>query len=116
MGSPRYKERKHDVGRRLLTLRTKTRLTQTGLATLIGVNRRSIQNWETGTTYPQESHLERLISVYLEQGGLTPGREREEAEALWEQVSQDAPRPLALFDVVWFDQLLVVRTTVPHNR
>lgn len=109
MASPHYKERKHDVGRRLLTLRDKTRLTQIDLATLIGVNRRSIQNWEAGDTYPQGNHLERLIAVVLERGGFTPGREREEAEALWEQVSQDAPRPLALFDVAWFDQVLAPR-------
>ena len=79
MASPHYKERKHDVGRRLLTLPDRTRLTQTGLASLVGVNRRSIQNWEAGDTYPQGNHLERLIAVVLERGGFTPGREREEA-------------------------------------
>src|SRR5262245_12161801 len=90
MGSSYYKDRKHEVGRWLLMLRDKSRLTQTALASLLGVNRRSIQNWEAGVTYPQENHLERLIAVYLERAGFTPGREREEAEALWEQVSQDA--------------------------
>jgi predicted ATPase/transcriptional regulator with XRE-family HTH domain len=109
MASPHYKERKHDIGRRLLALRDRTRLTQTGLASLVGVNRRSIQNWEAGDTYPQGNHLERLIAVVLERGGFTPGREREEAEALWEQVSQDAPRPLPTFDAAWFDQLVAPR-------
>src|SRR5262245_31804873 len=111
MGKSLYQDRKHDVGRRLLTLRTRTRLTQTDLASLVGVNRHSIQNWEAGATYPKEEHLQRLIAVFLERSAFTPGREREEAEALWEQVNQDAPRSLPLFDVAWFDQLLTARST-----
>src|SRR5262245_9148694 len=104
MGSSMYQDRKYEVGQRLLILRTRTRLTQTDLASLIGVNRRSIHNWEAGEAYPKEDRLQRLIAVFLEHSAFTPGREREEAEALWEQVSQNAPRPLPLFDVAWFEQ------------
>ena len=43
-----YKERKYAVGQQLLTLRTRAKLTQTELAGLVGVNRRSLQNWESG--------------------------------------------------------------------
>ena len=40
-----YKDRKYEVGQRLLTLRHRAKLTQAELAMLVGVNRRSIQNW-----------------------------------------------------------------------
>ena len=54
MGSHRpYKERKYAVGQQLLTLRTRAKLTQTELAALVGVNRRSLQNWESGAGYPK---------------------------------------------------------------
>ncbi len=109
-----YKERKFAVGQRLLTLRTRAKLTQTELAGLVGVNRRSLQNWESGAGYPKEDGLQRLIAVFLAQGVFTPGHEREEAERLWAQVSQDAPRPLALFDDAWFAGLLVAQP-VSHD-
>src|SRR5262245_49989855 len=105
-GYHHYKDRKYEVGQRLLTLRRQANLTQTELAGRVGVNRRSIQNWEAGAAYPNEDHLQRLIGVYLDQKVFRLGQEREEAEALWDQVSQDAPHPLALFDAVWFDTLL----------
>jgi predicted ATPase/transcriptional regulator with XRE-family HTH domain len=110
-----YQDRKYEVGQRLLTLRARTRLTQTDLAGLMGVNRRSIHNWEAGAAYPKEDRLQRLIAVFLEYSAFIPGREREEAEGLWEQVSQDAPRPLPLFDVPWFDQLLATRSAAPSG-
>src|SRR3712207_5796446 len=103
MGSHRsFKIRKYDVGNRILTLRAKAKLTQAELAGLVGVNRRSIQNWETGATYPQEDKLQNLVAVFLERGVFGVGHEREETEALWEQVREDAPHRLALFDAAWF--------------
>src|SRR6266540_5834875 len=104
-----YKERKFTVGQRLLTLRTRAKLTQTDLAALVGVNRRSLQNWESGAGYPKEDALQRLIAVFLAQGVFTPGHEQEEAAQLWELVSQDAPRPLTPLDAAWFTSLLAAR-------
>lgn len=104
-GYHHYKERKYEVGQRLLTLRRKANLTQIELADLVAISRRSIQNWEAGTAYPKEDGLQRLIHVFLDQQVFTPGQEREEAEALWELVSLDAPNSLALFDAAWFDKI-----------
>jgi transcriptional regulator with XRE-family HTH domain len=101
-----YKERKYDVGQRLLTLRSKAKLTQAELAALVGVTRRSIQNWETSAAYPKEEALQRLLAALLARGVFTAGQEREEAVALWELVSQDGAHRLALFDEVWFASLL----------
>ncbi len=102
-----YKERKFVVGQQLLTLRTRAQLTQAELAALAGVSRRSIQNWENGEAYPKEEGLQQLIAVFLTRSIFTVGRERAEAEALWEQVSQEAPHRLALFDAGWFTDLLL---------
>jgi WD40 repeat protein/transcriptional regulator with XRE-family HTH domain len=102
-----YKERKYVVGQLLLTLRARAQLTQAELATLAGVSRRSIQNWENGEAYPKEEGLQQLIAVFLTQSVFTVGHERAEAEALWQQISQDAPHRLALFDAGWFTDLLV---------
>src|SRR5262245_52187292 len=110
MGESLYQDRKYEVGQRLLILRARTRLTQADLAGLIGVNRRSVQNWETGVAYPKEEHLQRLIAIFLEHNAFTSGGEREEVQALWAQVSQDAPRPLPLFDLPWLEQLLAARS------
>jgi WD40 repeat protein/transcriptional regulator with XRE-family HTH domain len=101
-----YKERKYEVGQRLLMLRTRAKLTQAELAALVGVTRRSIQNWETSAAYPKEEPLQRLLAVLLARGVFSAGQEREEAVALWELVSRDGSHRLALFDEAWFAGLL----------
>src|SRR5262245_41704857 len=85
MGAHRvYREHKYVFGKQLLILRTRTALTQSALAEQIGVHRRSLQNWETGESYPKAEMLQRLIAVFLDQGIFTPGLESEEAAQLWE--------------------------------
>jgi WD40 repeat protein/class 3 adenylate cyclase/transcriptional regulator with XRE-family HTH domain len=112
MGGRRvYRERRYALGQQLLTLRTRAALTQIALASQIGVNRRSVQNWETGESYPKAETLQRLLAVFLAQGVFTRGHEAEEAAQLWEQASQDAPHPLAAFDATWFARLLAGRSS-----
>ena len=80
MGSHRpYRARKYEVGQRLLILRTRAKLTQVELTALARVNRRSLQNWETGAAYPKENNLQQLIAIFLERGAFEPGHELEEA-------------------------------------
>src|SRR3982751_6561840 len=107
MGSHRvYRERRYAFGEQLLLLRTRVALTQIALAEQIGVHRRSVQNWETGVSYPKAETLQRLIAVFLRLGGFTPGNEREEAHVLWSQAAQDGPQTLPAFDQVWFARTL----------
>src|SRR5689334_3305551 len=69
MGSHRaYRERKYAFGEQLLTLRTRVALTQIELAEQVGVHRRSVQNWETGESYPKSETLQRLIAILLRNG------------------------------------------------
>jgi WD40 repeat protein/transcriptional regulator with XRE-family HTH domain len=102
----RYKITDDRFGRLSLTLREKAGLTQTAVAAALGVSERTIRHWEGGTAFPTAAHLKHLIALYLRQGAFTPGRERDEARALWAQADESAARRKALFDVAWFDCLL----------
>jgi predicted ATPase/transcriptional regulator with XRE-family HTH domain len=103
-----YKIRDYAVGQQLLMLRTRAGLTQDKLAELLGMHRRSIQNWEVGAAYPNELGLQRLLALYVEHAVFTPGQESHEAEALWQQVSLDSSRSIAPFDAAWFAGLLAL--------
>src|SRR5918998_2870656 len=97
-----YRELRYAFGRQVLTLRTRVALTQSALAAAVGVHRRSVQNWETGESYPKAETLQRLLAVFLQHQALTAGNERAEAQELWSQAAQDGPRALAAFDDAWF--------------
>src|SRR5438128_7199742 len=111
----------------VLRHRGRTGLTQRELAARVGVNRRTLQGWEVGVTYPSTERLQALIRVLLEAGGLSVGHEREEAQALWASVMRDAPRMHPPFDEAWFaglraavartdDVVKIVPTVEPHSE
>src|SRR5215510_15073615 len=107
MGTHRvYREHKFAFGNLLLTLRTRTALTQIAFAEQIGVHRRSVQKWEIGESYPKAEMLQRLIAIFVRQHAFTPGNERAEALALWRQAAQDRPHLLPTFDEAWFSRAL----------
>jgi len=108
-----YRDYNYDLGNQLLLLRTRIALTQIALAEQIGVHRRSVQNWETGLSYPKAEMLQRLIAVFLQHHAFTPGNERAEAHALWQQATQDGPHPLPAFDEVWFARTLALQSASP---
>src|SRR6266851_981064 len=95
----------------LLRYRGRTSLTQREFAERTGVHRRSAQDWETGANYPSAQRLQALIRVLLEAGGLSAGREAEEAQALWAAVEREAERMRTRFDSAWFARLLEARAT-----
>jgi DNA-binding XRE family transcriptional regulator len=86
----------------LLLHRGRTGLTQRQLAGRVGVSARSVQDWESGVSYPSAEGLRALVRALLEGHGLTPGHERGEAEALWAAVERAAPRMRTPFDPAWF--------------
>jgi transcriptional regulator with XRE-family HTH domain len=109
MGSRRvYRQRRYEFGQRLFDLRTRLAFTQGQLAEQIGVHWHSVQKWETGESYPKAETLQRLITVCLHHQAFTVGKEREEAESLWQQVSEDGQRRLASFDHAWFTRTLAL--------
>ncbi len=105
-GDFEYRERRYAFGNHILTLRTRVSITQIELAQYIGVHRRSVQNWETGESYPKADTLQRMIAVFLQRGAFREGNERMEAQTLWDEVAQDGSQALAAFDDIWFDQCL----------
>src|SRR5260370_12644042 len=76
-----YAERDYAFGQRMLTLRTRLGLTQAGLAALLGVSRRAVSEWESGSNYPTAGHLQHLLELGVRQRVLAPGREEEEIRA-----------------------------------
>jgi predicted ATPase/transcriptional regulator with XRE-family HTH domain len=103
-----YRDRNYSFANQVLTFRTRMGLTQAQLAALVGVHRRSVQNWESGVSYPKAEALRRLLSALLEGGAFTAGEERAEARALWEHAAQEGQAP-AGFDEAWFSSALASR-------
>ena len=92
MGSQRaYRTYNYAFGNQVLLLRTRAALTQIALARQLGVHRRSVQNWETGVSYPKAETLQRLIALFLHHQAFMPGNERAEAQAFWDQAAHDSP-------------------------
>ncbi len=105
-GHRQYKVTDYRFGQMILSLREKIGLTQMEVADALSVSRRTIQNWEGGTTFPDAVHLKKLIAFYLEQGSFTRGLESDEAAAVWTQADESAARRKSLFDTHWFKDLL----------
>jgi len=61
---PRHSYREHDstFGQTMLTLRKSIRLTQAGLADLLGVSRRAVGEWEAYRACHSESSAQRAES------------------------------------------------------
>ena len=103
-----YGERDYAFGQLMLTLRMETRLTQGGLADLLGVSRHAIAGWEAGHSYPKADHLKHFITVMLQRHAFAPGREFEEIHELWKAAHQKV-----LLDEPWLRALLSQQETPP---
>ena len=90
----------------LLSLRGRAGISQLELAGRLGVHRRSIQGWESGSNYPSASSLQALIAVYLAAGVFRDGREASEAAAIWHAALRQAPRMRTPFDAEWIAGLI----------
>jgi DNA-binding XRE family transcriptional regulator len=53
----------------LLRCRGRSRLTQGALARRVGVHLRSVEDWESGSSYPSAENLRALIAALLDVGG-----------------------------------------------
>ncbi len=105
--SLRYGERDYTFGQLMLTLRTTIGLTQGELADRLGVSRRTIAGWETGSTYPKAEHLKAFLALCVRASAFPAGREEEQMRALWK-----AAHLKVLLDEDWLRELLR-RQTAP---
>jgi WD40 repeat protein/transcriptional regulator with XRE-family HTH domain len=85
----------------MLTLRTALGLTQSKLAEILGISRRSIGEWEAGSSYPKAKHLQQLIEIGVQQQTFPAGREAQEIHLLWKAAHQKV-----LLDEQWLADLL----------
>ena len=67
-----YRERDYAFGQAMLALRTAIGLTQAGLADLLGVSRRAVGEWETGSSYPTAHHLQHVITLAMRTSTFPP--------------------------------------------
>src|SRR5215469_14246682 len=104
-----YRERDYAYGSAMLTLRTAIGLTQKGLANHLGVSRRAVGEWETGSSYPKVEHLKELIVLAIQQEAFPAGHELEEIRALWRTAHQKI-----LLDERWLAFLLAQKRPSPQ--
>ncbi len=63
-----YGERDYAFGQAMLTLRIAIALSQAGLAEFLGVSRKAVGGWESGSSYPKAEHLKALLTLAVQQG------------------------------------------------
>ncbi len=106
-----YPEQDYAFGQVMLTLRTALRLTQAGLANVLGVSRNSVVDWEAGNKYPRTEHLKTLITYAVQHQAFPIGFEEEAIRSLWKTSYQKV-----LLDEGWLAALLgtaeAISTTV----
>ena len=83
-----YRERDYAFGQAMLTLRMAIGLTQAGLAEFLGISRKAVGGWESGSSYPKASHLKALLTLAVQEGSWPAGREAEEVRAFWKAAHQ----------------------------
>ena len=89
---------------KLLLYNARTRLSQQGVASFVGVSTAALRNWEAGQSKPTAQNLKRLIELYIAYKAFTEGEEQAEAADLWEAAQE---RGLKVpFDEQWFQELL----------
>lgn len=106
-----YREHDYDFGQLMLTLRTAIGLTQEKLADFLGVSRRTVGSWESGSKYPKPDHLMQFITLAFEHQVFPTGREAEQIRALWQ-----GSRQKALLDEAWLASLLSLQPQPPTTR
>lgn len=59
-----------DMARQVRAARDAAHLSQTEFAKVIGVSLRTVQNWESGASFPQPSHRRKLAAFLETNGGV----------------------------------------------
>jgi transcriptional regulator with XRE-family HTH domain len=99
--SYQYRERDYEFANTFVTLRTTIGLTQQGLATLLGVSSRAVENWEQGLTNPKAEYLKAFLALCVRASAFAAGREEEQIRAFWRTAHQKV-----LLDEYWLSELL----------
>ncbi len=95
-----YHDGDYVFGQAMLNLRARVGLTQARLAGYLGVSRRAVGGWESGSNYPKAEHLKELIALAIERE-VCPAGQEEEIRDLWRAGHQKM-----LLDEAWLAGLL----------
>ncbi|MFC9708990.1 helix-turn-helix domain-containing protein [Paenibacillus sp. NPDC056933] len=96
------------------------RMRQVDLAKRVGVDPRTVQQWENGDRLPSVGNLKRIIQVFWEERLFLEGEPRQEAEELWLAVKRFSEarsathREFPDFDVAWFETLVTMEEMEPE--
>jgi WD40 repeat protein/transcriptional regulator with XRE-family HTH domain/DNA-binding transcriptional regulator GbsR (MarR family) len=82
--------RENAFGRSCVRLRKSLGLSQRALGEMLGSSEQTVRRWERGEYLPSQAHIERLLSLALRRRAFMPGREYEEARAMWLAARQQA--------------------------
>src|SRR5690242_13064736 len=107
MSGRRHRYRDYNFGEAILALRRKIGLTQEGFAQQLGISRRALGAWESGSSYPKIEQLKQLVVLAIEQNAFPRGKEAKEVQALWQ-----ASHQRVLLDEDWLNELL---TAIPKR-
>ena len=108
--SHQYRERDYEFANTFISLRTTIGLTQQGLAKLLGVSSRAIENWEQGLTSPKAEHLKAFLAVCMQSSAFPAGREEEQIRFMWH-----AAGVKVLLDEQWLSELLKAASSLPSE-
>ncbi len=108
--SHQYRERDYQFANTFISLRTIIGLTQQGLAKLLEVSSRAIENWEQGLTSPKAEHLKAFLSLCLQSSVLPAGREEEQIRVIWRTAGLKV-----LLDEHWLSELLTASSPLPSE-
>lgn len=75
----------------------------------MGVSEKTIRNWEGGSNYPSDIHLEKLVELYLDRAVFPSGHEQRDVHERWKQMRELIPQRSGLFDEQWFARVLKER-------
>lgn len=97
------------------------RMRQVDLAKRVGVDPRTVQQWENGDRLPSVGNLKRIIQAFWEEGLFLEGNPRQEAQELWFAVKRFSEarsathREFPDFDVDWFEMLATMKGMVEEQ-
>ncbi len=108
--SHQYRERDYEFANTFISLRTTIGLTQQGLAKLLEVSSRAVENWEQGLTSPNAGHLKAFLALCMQSSALAAGREEEQIRAMWHAAGLKV-----LLDEHWLSELLRAAFSLPSG-
>jgi len=75
------------------------------LALKIGVDPKTIDNWEKNSSSPSKERLIQLIEIFFKAGAFTFDKEEKEAKEIWETIQNSSVKTIPDLDLNWFRKL-----------